>query len=202
MTGGPRSFAQLAHAHLAASRAVLDSCEREIHLVGRWGADAAQILVHGGRLLAAGNGGSAAHAQHLTSELVGRYRDDRLPLSAIALHSESSAVTAIVNDYGSDAMFARQVRAHGRCGDVLVLLSTSGASENLLRAAGAAADIGVRVWALTGRVPNPLAVVADEAIAIDGESTASVQEAHQVLIHLFCDAVDQAVRALTKVSAR
>ena len=92
----------------------------------------------GQRLLAAGNGGSAAEAQHLTAELVGRFDGERVPFSAISLHAETSAVTAIANDYGYDDVFARQVRAHGRSGDVLMLLSTSGKSPNLLRAAEAA----------------------------------------------------------------
>ncbi|CAM5680972.1 D-sedoheptulose 7-phosphate isomerase OS=Streptomyces griseomycini OX=66895 GN=FHS37_002862 PE=4 SV=1 [Streptomyces griseomycini] len=108
------------------------------------------MLGGGGRLLAAGNGGSAAQAQHLTAEIVGRYRDDRPPFSAIALHADTSSTTAIANDYGVDEVFARQVRAHGREGDVLMLLSTTGASANLLSAADAARAAGVRVWALTG----------------------------------------------------
>src|SRR5690606_34246671 len=109
----------------------------QVPLVEGWGRELAARLASGSRLLAAGNGGSAAQAQHLTAELVGRYRDERAPLSAIALHAETSALTAIVNDYGIDEMFARQVRAHGRPGDVLVVMSTSGRSPNMLAAAAA-----------------------------------------------------------------
>ena len=94
-------------------------------------------LAAGGRLLAAGNGGSAAQAQHLTAELVGRYRDERPGYSAIALHADTSTLTAVGNDYGFDSLFARQVTAHGRPGDILILLSTSGRSPNLLAAAEA-----------------------------------------------------------------
>lgn len=124
------------------------------------------MLCGGGRLLAAGNGGSAAQAQHLTAELVGRYRTDRPPFSAIALHADTSSTTAIANDYGVDELFARQVRAHGRPGDVLILLSTSGASANLLSAAAAGRAAGLHVWALTGPAPNPLAAAADEAFCV------------------------------------
>src|SRR5215212_5251014 len=117
-----------------------------------------------GRLAVAGNGGSAAEAQHLAAELVGRLRDERTPLSAIALTADSSAVTAISNDYGYDEVFARQVRAHGRPDDVLLAMSTSGRSPNLLTAVRAAADAGLRTWAMTGPAPNPLAEACEEAL--------------------------------------
>jgi D-sedoheptulose 7-phosphate isomerase len=158
-----------------------------------WGTDLARILSSGHRLLAAGNGGSAAQAQHLTAELVGRYRDDRPPFSAISLHAETSSVTAIANDYGVDAVFERQVRAHGRPGDVLLALSTSGASPNVLRAVDAARATGMRTWALTGPQPNPLATVADEVLAIDHAETPTVQELHLLAIHLLCEAFDAAL---------
>jgi D-sedoheptulose 7-phosphate isomerase len=168
------------------------------HALGRldgWGRDLAAVLTSGGRLMAAGNGGSAAQAQHLTAELVGRYRLERPGLSAIALHGDTSAVTAIVNDYGPDQLFARQVAAHGRPGDVLLLLSTSGRSANLLAAADSATSTGLRTLALTGPAPNPLAERADEALTIDASSnTATIQEAHLVAIHLLCEAVDEAVQ--------
>ncbi|GAB3958237.1 hypothetical protein GCM10027614_75360 [Micromonospora vulcania] len=121
----------------------------------RWGTELAHRLAAGARLLVAGNGGSAAEAQHLTAELVGKLHHDRQPLSAIALHAETSALTAIANDYGYTDVYARQVRAHGRPGDVLLLLSTSGTSPNLLAAAGAARAAGLTTWALTGPAPNP-----------------------------------------------
>ncbi|MDP9480716.1 MAG: SIS domain-containing protein, partial [Actinomycetota bacterium] len=142
-----------------------------------------------------GNGGSAALAQHLASELVGRYRDDRLAFSALALHSEGASLTSITNDYGADEAFARQVRAHGRAKDVLVALSTSGHSRNVLAAVAAARERGMRTWALTGRSPNPLADRCDEAICVDAPATATVQEVHQVVVHLMCAALDCAVGA-------
>ena len=113
-----------------------------------------------GRLLACGNGGSAEQAQHLTAELVGRYQDDRPPLAALPLTSDMAAVTAIGNDYGAEEVFARQVRAHGRPGDLLVCLSTSGTSRNIIAAARAGAQAGLTTWALTGPGPNPLAAAA------------------------------------------
>jgi D-sedoheptulose 7-phosphate isomerase len=155
-----------------------------------WGRRIADVLLDGGRLLAAGNGGSAAQAQHLTSELVGRYRDDRPPLSAIALPVESSAVTAIGNDYGFREIFARQLRAHARPGDVFVAMSTSGHSANVLAAAEAAAELGLLSLGLTGPGPNPIAAACDDALLVVSPHTATVQEIHLVVVHLLCAAVD------------
>ncbi|WP_031482281.1 D-sedoheptulose-7-phosphate isomerase [Streptomyces bicolor] len=162
-------------------------------VVQRWGSSLAARLGTGARLLVAGNGGSAAQAQHLTAELVGRYRDDRPPFSALALHADTSATTAIANDYGVQEIFARQVGAHGRAGDVLALLSTSGASANLLVAASEAHRLGMTVLALTGPAPNPLAGAADEALCVEAATSATVQELHLVAVHMLCEAFDQAV---------
>jgi D-sedoheptulose 7-phosphate isomerase len=161
--------------------------------IADWGGRLAAVLPGGGRLLAAGNGGSAAQAQHLTAELVGRYRKERPAYSAISLHAETSSLTALGNDYGFDQVYARQVAAHGRPGDVLVLLSTSGRSANLISAAVAGRSAGLRVWAMTGPGPNPLAEAADETLSIVGDTTATVQEAHLVAVHLLCEAFDAAV---------
>lgn len=159
--------------------------------VRSWGERLAALLRAGGRLLAVGNGGSAAHAQHLTAELVGRYVVDRPPFSAIALHADTSALTALVNDYPADELFARQVAAHGRAGDVLVALSTSGSSSNVIAAVEAARRGGLATWAVTGRSPNPLAVLADSAVCVDSTSTPTIQEVHQVVVHLLCEALDE-----------
>ena len=159
----------------------------------RWGYELADTLTAGGRLLAAGNGGSAAQAQHLTSELVGRYRDDRPPFSAIALCTEPAAFTAIGNDYGIAAIFARQVRAHGRQGDVLIALSTSGESANVVAAVSAAAELDMETWALTGPRPNSLATASADAVCVSADATSTVQEAHLVAVHLLCAAVDRSV---------
>jgi D-sedoheptulose 7-phosphate isomerase len=181
-------------AHLAALMRPLADLEGDVDRIDAWGRHLARVLLTGGRLLAAGNGGSAAQAQHLTSELVGRYADERPPLSALALHAESSSLTAIANDYGAEAAFARQVRAHGRTGDVLVALSTSGRSPNILAAVDAALEGGVAAWALTGPAPNPLADRADDAVCVDAPATATIQEVHQVVVHLLCAAVEREVR--------
>ncbi|WP_251092026.1 SIS domain-containing protein [Streptomyces sp. Caat 7-52] len=162
-------------------------------LIERWGTELARRLGSGARLLVAGNGGSAAQAQHLTAELVGRYRDDRPPFSAVALHADTSSTTAIANDYGVQEVFARQTAAHGRPGDVLLLLSTSGASANLLAAADRAHRLGMTVWALTGRPPNPLQLGADDALCADAPVAATVQELHLVAVHMLCEAFDRSV---------
>ncbi len=186
----------------AHDRALLDALPAlDTDRLDAWGVHLASVLVGGGRLLCAGNGGSAAQAQHLTAELVGRYRDDRPALSAIALHAETSAVTAISNDYGYDSVFSRQVQAHGRPGDVFLGLSTSGRSANVLAAMAAARDGGLTVWALTGTGPNAMTELADDAIAVSAPATATVQEVHQVAVHLVCAAVDLQVGADHSTSA-
>ncbi|MEH1099018.1 D-sedoheptulose-7-phosphate isomerase [Micromonospora sp. CPCC 205561] len=188
--------ATLLDAHLANLAAALPTYRRHEALLARWGEALARRLVDGGRLLVAGNGGSAAEAQHLTAELVGKLRDDRQPLSAIALHAETSAVTAIGNDYGYEEVFARQVRAHGRDGDVLLLLSTSGTSANLLNAARAGRRAGLTCWALTGPAPNPLAELCHEVLAVGSPDSQVVQELHLVTSHLLCEYVERALPAL------
>lgn len=156
----------------------------------RWGRRLARLLGSGGRLLAAGNGGSAAQAQHLTAELVGRYLHERPAFSAICLSAETSSLTAITNDYPPEELFARQVEAHGRPGDVLVLLSTSGRSGNVVEAARRAAGAGVAAWAMTGPAPNPLQGMADEALCVEAPATATVQELHLVALHVLCAGLD------------
>jgi D-sedoheptulose 7-phosphate isomerase len=181
------------HEHLAELRRALDRFDGCVDAADTWGVRLAGILANGGRLLAAGNGGSAAQAQHLTAELVGRYREDRPPYSAICLSAETSSLTAICNDYPAEELFARQVEAHGRPGDVLVLMSTSGRSPNLVEAARRGVAGGLRVWAMTGPLPNPLAEAASEHCAVDAPYTATVQELHLVALHVLCAAFDRAL---------
>jgi D-sedoheptulose 7-phosphate isomerase len=161
--------------------------------IADWAEELVQVYARGGRVLACGNGGSAAEAEHLAGELVGKFRHDRQPLSAIALAADSAATTAILNDYGPEEMFARQVRAHGRPGDVLIALSTSGTSANVIAAAKAALDSCLTVWALTGPAPNPLAALSDSAIAVEAPTVATVQEIHLSLVHALCLALDEAL---------
>ncbi|WP_186381365.1 PfkB family carbohydrate kinase [Cellulosimicrobium sp. TH-20] len=172
----------------------LDLLTAEAGRIDAWGARLADTVLAGGRLLVAGNGGSAAEAQHLTAELVGRFDGERTPLSAISLHAETSSLTAIVNDYGIAEMYARQVAAHGRPGDVLVLLSTSGESENVVAAARRARELGLTTWALTGPRDCALAAACDDVLALRGASTSSVQELHLVVVHALCAALDAHVR--------
>ena len=180
--------------HLNHLLAALSGLGNSHHRLEAWGEHLAGVLDSGGRMLACGNGGSAAQAQHLTAELVGRYQGERRPLSAIALCAETSSLTAIGNDYGFEHAFARQVRAHGRPGDVLVLLSTSGRSGNVLEAARAGRDLGLVTWALTGPAPNPLVAACDDALAVAAATSATVQEIHLAVVHMLCAAVDEALR--------
>ena len=180
--------------HIDGLEGALEALRDDVPRLERWGVELAGRLTLGGRLLVAGNGGSAAQAQHLTAELVGRYRAEREPLSAVALHADTSTLTALTNDYGAEMAFARQVEAHGRPGDLLLALSTSGRSPNVLRAAATATALGMEVWALCGRPGGGLDQLADDAVTVDA-ATPTVQEVHQVCLHLLCDAVDRAVAA-------
>ena len=186
-------------AHLANTGPALQSLQRQAARLAEWGIELAGRMLDGHRLLTAGNGGSAAEAQHLSAELVGRFDGERRPFSAIALHADTSAVTAIGNDYGFEQLYARQVTGHGRPGDVLLLLSTSGASPNLLAAEQAARRAGLRTWALTGRAPNPLAAACEEAVTVDAPA-ANAQEAHLVALHALCRSFDAEVERRTSLA--
>nr|MDT0656576.1 SIS domain-containing protein [Micromonospora sp. DSM 115978] len=188
--------ASLLDSHLAGLAATLLPYRAVAADLDRWGAELARRLAKGGRLLVAGNGGSAAEAQHLAAELVGKLRADRNPLSAIALCAETSSLTAIGNDYGFEEVFARQVRAHGRPDDILLLMSTSGHSTNLVRAARAGHDLGLRCWAFTGPVPNPLASACAEVLAVPSADPQVVQELHLVSVHVLCEYVEAALAAV------
>jgi len=179
-----------AQAHVQALAQALTEFGPAVEIATDWGTRLAAALSGGARLLVAGNGGSAAQAQHLSAEIVGRYGPDRAPFSAVSLHSEPSALTAIMNDYGIEEVFARQVQAHGRPGDICVLMSTSGRSPNVIAAALRALECGLRTWAMTGAVPNQLAQVADEVLPICCPSACTVQELHLVALHLICEAMD------------
>jgi phosphoheptose isomerase len=176
--------------HLDAAVLAVTGLRSALPTIMAWGAELCTALSGGARLLVAGNGGSAAQAQHLTSELVGRFQDDRRPYSAICLSAETSSLTAIGNDYGFDQAFARQVEAHGRAGDIVLLLTTSGRSRNLLGAAQASRRSGCTTWAVTGPAPNPLVLAVDASVTVAGRTTAAVQEAHQVVVHLLCRAFE------------
>ncbi len=150
-------------------------------------------LLNNGKILACGNGGSAADAQHLAAELVGRFEVERHELAAIALTTDSSILSAIANDYGYQAIFAKQVRALGQPGDVLVAISTSGNSPNVVAAIEVAHENDLRVVALTGKGGGAIGEMlhdGDVHICVPAERTARIQETHVLAIHCLCDGID------------
>src|SRR3954447_26382454 len=157
--------------------------------------DAARLIVAaygaGGRVISFGNGGSAADAQHITGELVGRFKRERRPLAAIALSVDPSVVTCIANDYSFDDVFARQVQAHAHEGDVAIGYTTSGRSENVVRALRAACEAGAKTIVFAGGDGMPAAEYADVALVVPSASTARVQEMHLFLMHVIVDQVDE-----------
>jgi D-sedoheptulose 7-phosphate isomerase len=150
-------------------------------------------LTGGHKLMACGNGGSAGDAAHLTSEIANRYCDDRPPYPAIDLTADHNIVTAIANDYGIDQMFARQVRAHGRPGDVLCVFSTSGNSANIVAAIGQAKAVGVHTVAFLGKGGGRCKGLAEIELVVPSGVTARVQEMHLVLYHTICEALEPAL---------
>ena len=141
---------------------------------------------NGGKLLTFGNGGSSCDAQNFADELVGRYRRNRPPLSALALTVNQGDLTSIANDFGFEEVFARQLRAHGRAGDVAVAISTSGNSKNVLKAIAAARELGLTVVGLSGRSGGKMKALCDHCLCVPSDSTARIQEAHITLIQIWC----------------
>jgi D-sedoheptulose 7-phosphate isomerase len=151
-----------------------------------------EALQAGNKILLCGNGGSAADAQHIAAELVGRYEKQRRAFPAISLTTDTSALTALSNDYGYEEVFARQVAALASAGDVLVAISTSGKSPNVLKAVAAAQAMNCRTIALTGCAGEPLASHCDVAVVVQSNRTSRVQEAHITIGHLWCEMIDNA----------
>ena len=152
-----------------------------------------QCLQSGGKVMACGNGGSAADAQHFAAELIGRFERERQELAAIALTTDSSILTAVGNDYSYDEVFAKQVRGLGKSGDVLLAISTSGNSKNVVKAIEAAKKIGIKIIALTGNGGGKIATLLDKDdihLCAPSTRTARIQETHLVLLHSLCDGVD------------
>lgn len=149
-----------------------------------------QALAAGGTLLTFGNGGSAADAQHFAAELVGRFQRDRRGFAALALTTDTSTMTSVSNDYGFDRIFARQIEALARPGDIVVAISTSGESPNVLNGVEQAKAQGLRTIALTGRSGGPVGRLADIHVNVAEDSTARVQEVHTTLIHAICQLVE------------
>jgi D-sedoheptulose 7-phosphate isomerase len=153
----------------------------------------AETLSRGGKLLLCGNGGSAADCQHIAAELTGRFVKDRRALAAVALSTDTSALTSIANDLGFEEIFRRQVEALGRAGDCLIAISTSGQSPNVLRAAEAARAAGMRTIGLLGRDGGALRARCDVAIVVPSQTTARIQEAHIFIGHTLCAMVEEAL---------
>ncbi len=184
----------MALGHLTALSDCLASLGPGAARVADWGRQLSAVLQAGGRLLTAGNGGSAAQAQHLTAELVGRYCDDRRGFSAICLSAETSSLTAIANDYGC----RRGLRPAGRGPRPEREMSFSvcrlpGPVATSCRRPARHGSAGLTVWAITGAAPNPLAALADDHVGVEAATMATVQEAHLVLVHVLCEAFDGAL---------
>jgi D-sedoheptulose 7-phosphate isomerase len=187
-TGDMLSASLLEHVRVmeAVLRDNMDEIERAAQLI-------CQTLLQGHKLLLCGNGGSAADAQHIAAELVGRYERQRRAWPAIALTTDTSALTALGNDYGYAEIFARQVEALAQPGDLLLAISTSGDSPNVLKAVERARERGCRTIALTGAGGGQLAKACDEAVIIPSARTSRVQEAHITIGHLWCEMIDAAL---------
>ena len=176
--------------HLKTIQALIDSRLTEIAAAGSviW-----EALRSGNKILLCGNGGSAADAQHIAAELVGRYEQQRRAFPAISLTTDTSALTAVSNDYGYEEVFARQVEALAVAGDVLVAISTSGKSPSIVKAADQARARGCRTIALTGCSGEPLTAHCDLAVVVPSDRTSRVQEAHITIGHLWCEMFDRAL---------
>lgn len=181
---------QIASESIEAKRSFFDSHAESV-------ARAANLIITsikaGGKVLIFGNGGSAADAQHIAAELVNRLNYDRPPIAAIALTTDTSILTSVGNDSSFDQLFERQLRALGRGGDVALAISTSGNSPNVLRAAAAANEVGIRTIALTGRDGGQLARAVDVALVVNSRSTQRVQETHITIGHILCELVEAAL---------
>lgn len=169
---------------------VQDTLQSQLNEIERAGALLRDTLKQGNKVLICGNGGSAADAQHIAAELVGRYEQQRRAWPAIALTTDTSALTAISNDYGFEEVFARQVEALAIADDVLLALSTSGTSANVLKAIKKARELGCKTIALTGAGGERLASRCDLAVVVPAARTARVQECHITIGHLWCELIE------------
>lgn len=176
--------------HISVVKETLSSCQREIESFVEL---AIETLKSGGKIAFVGNGGSAADSQHLAAEFVGRFSKNRDPLPAIALTTDTSILTALGNDYGFEEVFSRQVEALLKEGDLLVAISTSGESPNVIKAALKAKSKGVKVVGLLGKGGGKLRELCDIAIVVPSNSTPRIQEVHILVGHLVCEEVERAL---------
>jgi len=179
-----------AAAHRGAFDTFLESNMEVLDTTGRLLGD---CLRSGRKILLCGNGGSAADAQHMAGEIVGRFLTERRPYPAIALTTDTSILTAVGNDYGFDEVFARQVRGLGASGDCLVAISTSGNSPNVLRAVEAARELGMTVIGLTGRDGGTMKSACDHCVVVPSSDTPRIQELHVFTLHVWCELIDAVV---------
>jgi D-sedoheptulose 7-phosphate isomerase len=173
-------------------RVIAEAATKLVDVVEHVSAELHQCFARGNKLLACGNGGSASDAEHLVAELVGRYKDDRQALPALALSAGGTAtLTAVSNDYGYETVFSRQIEALARPGDLLFAISTSGNSPNVIAAVTAARARDCRVVAFTGESGGRLGPIADLLVAAPSRTTARIQEVHGLCIHAICESLDQ-----------
>ena len=172
---------------------VLAELRNQADLIEEIGEKVSEAVQRGSLVMICGNGGSASQADHFAGELVGGFRTERRPLAALALNANQAGVTAIGNDYGFDAIFARQVEAFGKPGDVLIALSTSGESPNVLKAVERASERGMLTIALTGKDGGRLAPMCDLSLIVNSPSTARIQEMHILAIHIICEVMDRKI---------
>lgn len=165
--------------------------DREIDHIVDLGTNLADCLLSGGKILICGNGGSAADAQHFAAELSGRFVTERRGLAGIALTTDTSALTAIGNDYGFEMVFSRQTEALGRSGDYLICISTSGNSKNIMLAAKTARELGLKTLGLLGKDGGQLKNMLDDCLIVPSNVAARVQEIHIMVIHFLCEIVDE-----------
>ena len=187
------SHAGFIHASLLRTIETLSRVSEDVSTLDRAATLLIEAVAAGGKVMFCGNGGSAADAQHLATELVSKFRHDRPGIPALALTTDTSALTAIANDYAYDRVFARQVEALGRPGDVLVGISTSGNSRNVVEAVRAAAARGITTIGLLGNEGGALRPLVDLAIVMPSTETPHIQEAHIAIGHILCDLLEQQV---------
>ena len=191
--------------HLRSSLAALERTTRDVNLLATIRRIAVAIITAlnaGNKILVIGNGGSAADAQHIAAEIVGRYKQDRPAYSAIALTTDTSALTAISNDYGFEWVFARQVEGLGRRGDVLLALTTSGRSPSILKALSTARSLGIVTIGFTGAKGEAMGALCDDLLIAPSDDTPIIQQIHLAIGHAICEAIEHAMMQLAASRAR